>query len=444
MATMQQSRPVGVDLTKAPDPLLGDAPITPQRYYDRDFWQREWDTVWTRTWQFIALVNQFKKPGDYVSMSYGRERIFAIMGDDGQIRCFYNVCQHRGMMLIRQEVGNMRPIVCPYHAWVFDVQGQIRSIPDQNDFPEGTKCKENSLVELKTEIWGGFVWFNMDDNCAPLREFLSPVDEHLEAYPMERMIRTNWVTIEGEFNWKLVQDNFNESYHVFHAHPQLKYVAEFSYRYSQFDMYPSGHARMLMAGGAPSRNLKGVDDEVIRQLGEHMKFWGLEPEDFLGRIGDVREALQKQKRALGKEKGYDFDSYDDVMLTDNWHYTLFPNLSFSLKPDGNIVLRVRPHESDPEKCYFDMWYMNLFPEGETQYYSPTLRDHVSLDTPAEHVIGGKDGHPHLGPTINQDVSLWSDQQKSLHSRGYRREILAGQESRVRFFHENLDRWMSRD
>ena len=442
MATIEGNRPVGVDLTKAPDPELGTAPLTPDRYFDRDFWQREWDTVWTKTWQFIALVNQFKEPGDYVSMPYGREQIFAIMGDDRKIRCFYNVCQHRGMMLLREETGTMRPIVCPYHAWVFDVQGEIRSIPDQRDFPEGTKCKENSLVELKTDTWGGFVWFNMDDDCAPLEEFLSPVAEHLAAYPMEEMIRTNWVTIEGEFNWKLVQDNFNESYHVFHAHPQLKYVAEFSYKYSQFDMYPSGHARMLMAGGAPSRNLKSVDDEVIRQLGEHMEFWGLNPDDFRGRIGDVREALQKQKRALGKEKGYNFDSYDDVMLTDNWHYTIFPNLSFSLKPDGNIVLRARPHESDPEKCYFDMWYMNLFPEGETEYYSPTLRDKVSLDTPAEHVIGSKEGHPHLGPTINQDVALWSDQQKALHSRGYRREILAGQESRVRFFHENLERWMS--
>lgn len=438
-----RERPVGVDLTKAPEPVLGDKPIDPSRYYERTFWEREWETVWTRTWQFIALVNQFNAPGDYVAMPFGREQIVAIMGKDGQIRCFYNVCQHRGMMLLQEETGNTRRIVCPYHAWAYDLQGRIRTIPDEQDFAPGTKCDKLNMVELRTETWGGFVWFNMDDDCAPLRDFLSPVADQLEAYPMDQMIRTSWVTIEGAFNWKLVQDNFNESYHVFHAHPQLKYVAEFSYRHSQFDLYPSAHARMLMAGGAPSQNLRGVDDEVIRQLGEHMQFWGLDPEDFRGRIGDVREALQKQKRKLGKEKGYDFDSYDDVMLTDNWHYTLFPNTSYSLKPDGNIVLRARPHESDPEKCYFDMWYMNLFPEGETQYYSPTMRDWVSMETPAPHQYSSG-GHPGLGPTINQDVALWSDQQKALHSRGYRRECLAGQESRVRFFHENLDRWMARD
>lgn len=438
-----RERPYGVDQTKAIEPVLGDRPINPSRYYDREFWEREWNTVWTRTWQFIALVNQFNEPGDFVAMPFGREQIVAIMGDDRKVRCFYNVCQHRGMMLIQQETGNTRRIVCPYHAWAYDLAGRIRTIPDEKDFAPGTKCDSLNMVELRTETWGGFVWFNMDDDCASLREYLAPVADQLAAYPMDKMIRTSWVTVEGAFNWKLVQDNFNESYHVFSAHPQLKYVAEFSYRHSQFDLYPSGHARMLMAGGAPSRNLRGVDDEVIRQLGEHMKFWGLDPDDFRGRIGDVREALQQQKRKLGKEKGYDFDSYDDVMLTDNWHYTLFPNTSYSLKPDGNIVLRARPHESDPEKCYFDMWYMNLFPEGETQYYSPTMRDWVSMETPAPHQFA-TGGHPSLGPTINQDVALWSDQQKALHSRGYRRECLAGQESRVRFFHENLDRWMARD
>lgn len=434
-------RPVGIDLAKAPDPKLGDAPISPTRYHDKEFWQREWDRVWTRTWQFIALEKQFQKAGDFVAMPYGREQILAILGDDGKVRCFYNVCQHRGMMLVQQEVGNTRRIVCPYHAWAYDLEGRIRTIPDEKDFPAGTKCEDRNMVEIRSDTWGGFVWFNMDDDCAPLREFLAPVADQLDAYPMQDMIRTSWVTVEGAFNWKLVQDNFNESYHVFHAHPQLKYVAEFSYKYSQFDLYPSGHARMLMAGGAPSRTLRGVDDEVIRQLGEHMKFWGLEPDEFRGRIGDVREALQQQKRKLGREKGYDFSNYDDVMLTDNWHYTLFPNLSFSLKPDGNIVLRVRPHESDPEKCYFDMWYMNLFPGGETKYYSPTMRDWVSMDTPSPHRFADG-GHPDLGPTINQDVALWSDQQKALHSRGYRRECLAGQELRVRFFHENLDRWMA--
>ncbi len=436
------ARPYGVDLTRAPEPELSDTPIRPDRYWDRAFWQREWDTVWTKSWQIAAMANQFNKPGDFVTLEFGTEVILAVMGKDSQIRCFYNVCQHRGMMLMTEEVGNARRLTCPYHAWSYDLEGTIRTVPDEPNFAPGLNCRSKNLVPLKTDLWGGFVWFNMDDDCVPLREFLAPVADQLEAYPMEKMIRTTWVTVEGEFNWKLVQDNFNESYHVFHAHPQLKFVAEFSYLHSQFDHYPSGHARMLMAGGAPSQTLKGGEAEVFRQMGEHIRFWGLDPEDFRGRIHDLRLALQQQKRKLGAEKGYDFSSYDDVMLTDNWHYTLFPNLSFSLKPDGNIWLRARPHPKDPEKCFFDMWYLNLFPQGETRYYSPTMRDWVSMDVPAPHQTG-KAGDHSMGPTIDQDVALWSAQQKALHSRGYSREVLAGQESRVRFFHDNLDRWMAR-
>jgi phenylpropionate dioxygenase-like ring-hydroxylating dioxygenase large terminal subunit len=435
-------KPIGIDTTKAPEPHLGDGPISPSRYFDREYWKREWEGVWTRTWQVVALERQLQNVGDYVTMEFGPEVILAVHGDDGVIRCFYNVCQHRGMLLVGSEIGNERRFTCPYHAWSFNLRGQIKTIPDIADFSAESKCREKNLVEIKSEIWAGMVWFNMDDKSESLREFLSPVADQIDAYPMRDMVRTHWVTIEGDFNWKLVQDNFNESYHVFHAHPQLKYVAEFSYLHSQFDLYDGGHCRMLMPGGGPSQAVRGSEPEIIRQLGEHIRFWGLDPEDFRGRMHDLRLALQKQKRLLGQEKGYDFSNYDDNMLTDNWHYTLFPNLSFSLKPDGNIWLRVRPHPRDPEKCYFDMWYMNLFPEGQTSYYSPTMRDWVSMDVPAPHQVG-KAGDYTMGPTIDQDVAIWSQQQKALHSRGYTRECLAGQERRVRFFHETLNKYIER-
>ena len=436
------TRPIGIDASKAPEPVLGDAPIHPSRYYDRDFWKREWEGMWTKSWQVVALEEQLRKVGDYVTMEFGHEVILAVRGKDEKIRCFYNVCPHRGMMLVPEETGNARRLTCPYHAWSFSLEGEIKTVPDLPDFPAEAKCMEKKLVEIRSDSWGGMVWFNMNDDCEPLREFLGEVGEQMEAYPMDKMVRTLWVTVEGDFNWKLVQDNFNESYHVFHAHPQLKFVAEFSYLYSQFDLYESGHSRMLMPGGAPSRTVKGSETEVIRQLGEHLKFWGIDPEEYRGRMHDLREALQKQKRLLGKEKGYDFSGYDDNMLTDNWHYTLFPNLSLSLKPDGNIWLRARPHPTDPEKCYFDMWFLNLFPEGQTTYYSPTLRDTVDLSVPAPHQTG-KAGDHTMGPTIDQDVAIWDKQQKALHSRGYQRETLSGQERRVRYFHENLDRWLDK-
>jgi phenylpropionate dioxygenase-like ring-hydroxylating dioxygenase large terminal subunit len=431
------------DISQTPHPQLGDAPITPDRYWSKDFAQKEWDHVWTKTWQIAGVKAQIQKPGDYLTAKLGTETILCVMGDDKQIRAFYNVCQHRGMLLMSEEQGHAKRLVCPYHGWAFNTRGELRAVPDEADFPQGSPCGKKNLVEIPCESWAGFIWYNMDADCPSLRSYMHPIADMIDTYPMDDMVRTHWVTLEANFNWKLIQDNFNESYHVPFVHPQTKFVMEYAYDNCQFDLYPSGHARMLMPGAAPTKTIQGGEDETLRMLEEELKFWELDPEQFRGgKTSEIRAAVQKQKRLLGEQKGFDFSTYHDAQLTDHWHFTIFPNLSFSLKPDGNIWLRARPHETDPEKCYFDMWYMTLFPKGTTQYYSQAMTEWVDVTVPAPH-IQGKWGEVSMGPGIDQDVSIWEVQQRGLHSRGYRRDYLAGQEGRVRYFHENLARWMNR-
>ena len=428
-------------MAKAPEPVFTGAPITPDRYYSKDFARLEWEKIWTRTWQIAGVKSQLRKAGDYLTTELGRETILCVMGDDLKVRAFYNVCQHRGMLLMAAEEGNAKRLVCPYHGWAYNLRGELRTVPDEPDFPQGSPCGKLNLVEIPCEVWAGFIWYNMDPDCASLRHSMEPIADHIDSYPMDEMVRTHWVTLEGDFNWKLIQDNFNESYHVPFVHPQTKYVMEYAADHCQFDLYPSGHARMFMPGAGPTKTLQGGEDETLRMLAEEMRFWGLDPEQYRGgRTGEIRADLQRQKRKLGAEKGYDYSTYHNDQLTDHWHFTIFPNLSFSLKPDGNIWLRARPHESDPEKCYFDMWYLTLFPKGQEKYYSASMSEWVDLAVPAPHVQG-KTGEVSMGPGIDQDVSIWDAQQKGLHSRGYRRDYLAGQERRVRFFHENIERWI---
>jgi phenylpropionate dioxygenase-like ring-hydroxylating dioxygenase large terminal subunit len=432
------------DMSKFPEPNLKNNPITPDRYFSEAFADLEWDKIWTKTWQIAGMAAQVAKVGDWLTADLGTETIVCVRGDDGQVRAFYNVCQHRGMPVVTGAQGNGKRLVCPYHGWSYDLKGILRTVPEETDFVQGSPCGKTNLVEIACEVWAGFVWFNMDRQAAPLRTFLGPIADHIDSYPMDSMVRTHWVTIEGDFNWKLIQDNFNESYHVPFVHPQTKFVMEYSHKYCQFDLFPEGHARMFMPGAGPTKTLRGGETETLRQLSQELAFWGLDPEQFRGgKTGDIRLALQKAKREKGAEKGFDFSSYHDDQLTDHWHFTIFPNLSFSLKPDGNIWLRGRPHETDPEKCYFDMWYMTLFPEGTERYYSQSMTEWVDVGTPAPH-IQGKVGEITMGPGIDQDVEVWGHQQRGLHSRGYKRDYLAWQERRVRFFHENLEQWIARD
>jgi len=432
----------GITREKAPEPALGTEPISGDRYHSKQWADLEWERMWTRVWMIAGLAAQLPRPGDYITFDIGRESILCVRGTDERIRAFYNVCQHRGNRLVHAERGSLAggQFQCAYHGWRFDDAGTLTWVYCEEDFPQGSPCGKRNLVEIPCDTWAGFVWINMDPGCISLREYLSPVAEQLDCYGMEHMKRTHWVTLEGDFNWKCVQDNFNESYHLPYVHPQTLPVMDEHYTGCQFDLYPTGHCRMLMPGGGPNPRYQGDAKRTFQGLAQEFEFWEFDPEPYRSNLAGLRVALQQRKRELGGSKGYDFSSYSDEQLTDHYHYTLFPNLSFSMKPDGCIFLRGNPHPTDPEKCLFDMWYLTLFPEGASEYFSNSMRDWVSIDHQVEHQRG-KVGEVSCGPGIDQDVAIWSTQQQGLRSRGYRGEYLPWQERRIRFFHDRVDQYV---
>ncbi|MEM8902770.1 MAG: aromatic ring-hydroxylating dioxygenase subunit alpha [Actinomycetota bacterium] len=433
----------GISRDKAPEPSLTSNPITGDRYWSPAFMQREWDHLWTKVWLIAGMVDQLREPGDFFTYELGRESILCTRSDDQRIRAFYNVCQHRGNRLVHAETGSAAggQFQCAYHGWRFGGDGTLLWVHDEDDFPQGTPCGQRNLVEIPCDTWGGFVWINLDEGCDSLQDYLQPIAGQLDCYRMERMKRTHWVTLEGDFNWKCVQDNFNESYHLPFVHPQTLPAMNEHHSGCQFDLYESMHCRMLMPGGGPGPHYRGKPDRTFASLAADLEFWELDPEPYRDDLPGLRLALQRRKRELGTAKGYDFSLYSDEQLTDHYHYTVFPNASFSMKPDGCIFLKADPHPTDPERCFFQMWYLTLFPEGATEYFSNSMKDWVSIDQPAEHQRGNV-GEVSCGPGIDQDVAIWSSQQAGLRSRGYRNEYLPWQERRIRYFHDNIDRLLA--
>ena len=436
-------QPVGISREKASEPRLGQGPIDGFRYNSADFAALEWEQMWTKVWLVAGRIDQLTNSGDYITVPIGSESILCSMGSDNKIRAFYNVCQHRGNQLVPAETGSLNggDFTCAYHGWRFDADGTLVWVHCEEDFPQGSPCGKRNLIEVSCDTWGGFIWINMDPECKSLLDYLSPIAEHLDCYRMEQMKRTHWVTLEGDFNWKVVQDNFNESYHLPFVHPQTLTTMNEHYSACQFDMYPMGHCRMMMPGGGPGPQYKGSYEKTFQGLKEDFAFWDFDPSPFKDDLSALRIAMQKCKRLLGAEKGYDFSLYSDEQLTDHYHYTAFPNVSFSMKPDGCIFLMAYPHPENPRKCFFNMWYLTKFPEGATEYYSNSMRDWVSIDQQVEHETGLA-GEISCGHGIDQDVAIWSSQQKGLSSRGYRGEYMPYQERRIRFFHENIDRYLS--
>ena len=196
-----QSLMQGIDRTKAAEPEIAARPLTGERYYSREFAQAEWDHMWTKVWLIGGLESEVPEPGDFITCEIGRESILMAHGADKRVRAFYNVCQHRGNRLVHSESGHVsEAFQCAYHGWRYDTTGTLKWVYCEEDFAQGSPCGKRNLIEIPCETWAGFIWYSMNEEAKPLCEFLHPIAEQLDCYRMERMRRTHWVTLEGEFN----------------------------------------------------------------------------------------------------------------------------------------------------------------------------------------------------------------------------------------------------
>ncbi|MFY9351981.1 MAG: aromatic ring-hydroxylating dioxygenase subunit alpha [Sphingobium sp.] len=416
-------------------PVRGD-PITGERYYSRRWADAEWDKVWTKVWHVGGMAADLIDTGDYLTHNLGRESIVMLKQADGSVRAFYNACLHRGYRLAWTEVGGAPQLVCGYHGWRYDPDGTLAQVQDPEDFPGGNPCGKHRLTEIGCEVWGGFVWFNMDRDAPPLRDWLgAAVHDRLAQWQMEKMTRVYAVTSDVPCNWKIVRDNFNESYHLPTLHPEIKTVINDQLADCDFAIFAeTGHNMMRMPGLQPSARYP-THQVLDLPLAQALEYWELDPTAYEGNAMAARAAIAAQKRKLGAQKGYaHYDGMGDTEIVDYFHFTLWPNITFTMWPDGVQLLRSEPHPTDPERCIFDHWFM-AHPIGDTGVVigpnGPTPLEPVDR----EHIVFGEKS---LGVVADQDLSVATGQQLGLHSRGFRGGILSNQEKRVQFFHEKLN------
>ncbi|MGE0668377.1 MAG: SRPBCC family protein [Sphingomonadales bacterium] len=415
--------------------LRGDL-IHSEEYTSVAFMEREMDMVWAKVWNVGGIASEIPEPGDYVTHNLGRESILMVRQDDGSVKAFFNVCQHRGNRLVYGRDGAADLFTCVYHGWQFARDGELVNVQDAEDFREGNPCGKLNLVEMPCEVWAGFIWYNMDPDCKPLKEFLGPVVAELENYRIEDMTRVFYRVTEAPFNYKCIHDNFCESYHLPTLHPQIGSYVDDDYRNTHFIMYPQGHNLMKMKGALPSvRDAGGISETLANEMRE----WDLDPADFEGRARDVRGALQQRKRELGPQRGLaHYAEMEPGQLTDAHHFNIFPGTTMTMQSPMMLGFqRAEPHPTDPNKCIFEHW----------RFSHPT-HDGRDVVTPIgvfpfrvaerEEIEFGKGS---MGSVSDQDLYACSGQQLGFHSRGFRRAYLAGQEDRVQQFHEMLHDYM---
>lgn len=423
--------------TKAPEPDLGLERIPVDRYTEPAFLKLEDERIWSKTWLLAGASCDVSKPGDFFVFDNLRESILVTRAEDGIVRAFYNVCQHRGNQLKGSGCGNSPHLSCGFHGWQYHLDGAIKAIPEAHDFPQGVPAESLSLREIRCEAWGGFIWISMDPDIEPLLDYLGVVPEHLAPYEMESMVLVSDETVEWHCNWKTSVDIFSETYHVRGVHPESEYVADDVN--VQVDLY-GAHSRFIAPMYVPSPRKIGQEKALNQTMVEYLKSEGFPIDAFEGDVTTLRGAVAAHKRSMTNESGLDFSKLTDDQLTADYHYNVFPNVTFNLFGEQMWMFRHRPHPTDPDRMYFDRMIFNRVPKGEATAATKAgavdmfveLGD-FNVDERPEHVFY-RYGEKSSGLLLDQDASCLAGVQKGLHSRGMQGLWISHHERRIRNFH----------
>ena len=421
-----------------------------ERYISKSFMEKEWRNIWQDSWLLAGLVSDVETPGDYFNFSIGAEQILVCRTSKGPIQAFYNVCQHRGNQLVTTQRGNATSFRCAYHAWTYDTDGNLKTVPSADRFGLDPKCEDLALRPIHTACWNGFVFINLAQQPDSLESYLGPIAGLLEPYHFEEMTLVADQTVHLECNWKAVVDNFGELYHVDFLHPQHKRMVDCSN--DTVRLFNNGHTGVEVPGATVSPRYPVPDNPTDIQSSQLISL-GLDPDDFKGRVLEIREAVQKQKRLVNAGLGMNYHRFSDEQLSDVWQYNLFPNAILSFTPEHCWILRPRPHPTDPQRCEFDKISLVKFADStdpDKDILGPG-KTSTLLTSPGK--ANGKRNRPEtdvfnydqvingekdMTDTINQDVALLAGVQRGMASKGFDKVFLNEDEIRVQHFHDHVD------
>ncbi|MGH6931645.1 MAG: aromatic ring-hydroxylating oxygenase subunit alpha [Dongiaceae bacterium] len=203
-----------VELARAP--RENSTPNQPGMYRSPEIYALEQKEIFAKEWLCAGRALDVPKPGDYLTFSIGDQPVFSIRERDGKVRSFSNVCLHRMMRLLDGQ-GNCSRIVCPYHAWTYDLDGQLIGARHMNKTP-GFDVKDFRLPEVRTEIWHGWIYITLNPAAPSVASQLRALHDVVDPYGMADYVPMITQDHVWNTNWKLLTENFMEGYHLPVAH----------------------------------------------------------------------------------------------------------------------------------------------------------------------------------------------------------------------------------
>ncbi len=421
------------------------ADVSVERYYSYEWHRREVENVWKKTWQVACRVEEIPEAGDFIVYDIVDDSVIVVRTDSGEIIAHINSCLHRGTTLA-ECAGREKEFRCPYHGWTFNLEGKLTFVPGSWDFSH-LDLENIRLPAVKIDCWAGFVFINLDPDCGPLNDYLGVMPEHLKDFNIENRYKAVHVSKVVPCNWKVAQEAFIEGYHVAQTHYDKNPdgtlaatgAAVMNYDTSiQYDYWQPHVTRMNMLGGIPSGYIANqlADEQAIIDA-----YFARKPGDsvVLKEGQSARSLIAERNRTfLAKKHSADFSKTSDAEMIDQIQYTLFPNFTVWPTIVAPLCYRFRPDGDNPTRSIFEIWM--LYPRADDGTHPKTMEDlRLTDDQPWSSIpeLG------HYGPVIDQDTPNFPRIQKGLRASSKKTVSLANyQESRIRAFHETLDRYLA--
>ena len=234
------------------------ATLLPARCYQDDAvldWERA--NIVRADWVLVARAEDVAEPGSFRLLELDGEQLLLVRGRDDVIRAFYNVCRHRGTAVEERECGTAVRFQCPYHAWIYDLDGRLvraKHTEDLEDFSFDTF----GLRPVHAATWQGFVFLNLSDGAvAPLEDQLGDLVDHFARFDFSTLRSAKRIDYDVAANWKFIAENYSECYHCPGVHPQLNKLTPYDLG---GDYDPDGAWQggwMELVGGAETMALDG-------------------------------------------------------------------------------------------------------------------------------------------------------------------------------------------
>ncbi|MBO6815185.1 MAG: Rieske 2Fe-2S domain-containing protein [Rhizobiaceae bacterium] len=186
--------------------------MPPSVYTSEEFLEKELAGIFSKDWYCVGRASSLSKPGNYVTLELANQPIIVLRDSQSELRAMSNVCLHR-MSTLLEGRGSTRSIVCPYHAWTYNLDGSLRGAPAMTmnkDFCKG----HYALPQVRCEEWLGWVFVTLNSNASPVATQLARVEELVGDYNMASYTETFFETHLWDTNWKVLAENFMESYHL--------------------------------------------------------------------------------------------------------------------------------------------------------------------------------------------------------------------------------------